>query len=241
MSEEYVKLGIYVPSYKRSDKIKTYNLFEKCTYVVRESEKQLYINAGLKEEDVWGVQDDLIDGVDKVYWYIINNAKEDMICICDDDLDDFQYMLDYVYPAERNKATITAEIERQCQLIYDLDIGYGFLQPNAIPYNYVSEFAFKAVSGAVKFFNRKKFAAKYDALVKQNFDLDIEMQELLHNRIILSPRYFYDKSVMDKNSGGNANKLRQDQIDSISNMKIKWGKYFDYDLVKNKPKINVKR
>ena len=98
MSDEgYVKMAIYVPSYHRSDIIRTYNLLEKCVYVVRESERQAYLDAGIKDADLWSVQDDLIDSVDKVYWYIIQNAKEDVICICDDDIEDFQYMLDFNY------------------------------------------------------------------------------------------------------------------------------------------------
>lgn len=93
----------------------------------------------------------------------------------------------------------------------------------------------------MKFINKKCFKAKYDPAVRQNFDIDMTLQELMYNRICLSPRYFYDKGIIDKNSGGGSNKKRQEQLDSISNMKIKWGKYFKFDEVKNKPSINVKR
>ena len=239
--EEVVSARIYVPSYHRYDSIKTYHLLEDCTYVVRKSEEQNYLDAGIPADKLWAVEDDKIDAVDKVYWYIIDHAEEDMICICDDDCDDFQYMLDFNYDCQIDKAVITAELERQMQLLYDLDIGFGFLQPNAIPYNYISEFCFKAISGAVKFFNRKKFSAKYDPAVRQNFDLDMILQELLRNRVVLSPRYFYDKGIIDKNAGGGSGKLRKEQLDSISNMKVKWGKYFKFDESKNKPSIQVKR
>ena len=239
--ESYVKAGIYVPSYHRSNVIKTYNLLENCTYVVRESERQKYLDAGIRENDLWSVEDDLINSVDKVFWYIIKNSPENVICICDDDFDDFQYMLDFTYACERDKHLITAELERQMQLIYDLGIGFGFLQPNAIPYSYIIEFAFKAIAGAVKFINKEAFKAEYDPLVPKNFDIDIILQELMKNRITLSPRYFYDKSISDRNAGGNSEKNRQDQLDSLKNMKIKWGKYFEYNEKKNKPAIKVKR
>ena len=40
--------GIYVPSYKRYDCIKTDKVLNDCTYVVRESEEQLYRDAGIR-------------------------------------------------------------------------------------------------------------------------------------------------------------------------------------------------
>jgi len=61
------------------------------------------------------------------------------------------------------------------------------------------------------------------------------------NAIRCVAKYLYDKGQMDVNAGGNSARKRQDQLDSITNMKAKWGKYFDYDLNKNKPKINVDR
>ena len=41
--------GIYVPSYKRYDCIKTDKVLNDCTYVVRESEEQLYRDAGVRK------------------------------------------------------------------------------------------------------------------------------------------------------------------------------------------------
>jgi hypothetical protein len=236
-----VKARIYVPSYHRSNAIKTYHLLEECTYVVRKSEEEAYLKAGIKKKDLWAVDDELINGGDVVVWYIIENAPEDLICICDDDFDDFKYMIDYSWEIGKDKEIITAEIERQLQLISDLGIGLGFLTPTCIPYNYDKEFGFKGIVGAVKFINRKVFKAKYDPLVAENFDIDMTLQELLHNRIVLVPKYFYDKSRMDVNAGGNSERRRQDQIDSVMNMKAKWGQYFDYNWDKNKPNIKVRR
>lgn len=238
---ETVKSAIYVPSYHRSNAIKTYHLLEKCTYVVRKSEEQAYLKAGIKKEDLWAIDDELINGGDVVVWYIIEHAPEDVFCICDDDFEDFKYMIDFCWDIGKDKSVITAEIERQLQLIYDLDIGLGFLMPTCIPYNYDREFAFKAIPGAVKFINKKVFSSKYDPAVAENFDIDMVLQELMNNRICLVPKYFYDKSKMDVNAGGNSERKRKDQEDSVANMKIKWGKYFDYNFEKNKPNIKVSR
>ena len=67
------------------------------------------------------------------------------------------------------------------------------------------------------------------------------LQELAVNRITLSPKYLYDKGVIDKNAGGNSERKRRDQIASVNNMKAKWGKYFDFNFKQNKPIINVSR
>ena len=240
MSSE-VSFGIYVPSYKRSNRILTYHLIEKCTYMVRESEKQAYLDAGIKEEDLWSVQDEFINSGEKAYFYIIENAPEEIIVIADDDIEDFRYMLDTVENIGCDKEIITSELERIAQIIYDLKIGHAFIGPNAIPYMYDREFAFKGIPGAVKWYNRSVFKGKLDPKVVENFDIDIILQELLHNRICLYPKYLYDKGQIDVNAGGNSSRRRQDQLDSIINMQAKWGRYFDYDLNKNKPKINVDR
>ena len=45
--EQEVALGIYVMSYQRADKIKTWHVLNDCTYVVRSSEEQEYRRAGV--------------------------------------------------------------------------------------------------------------------------------------------------------------------------------------------------
>lgn len=237
---EELKVGIYVPSYKRSNKIRTEKLFESCTYLVRESERQAYENAGVK--NIWAVPDEEIDSGTKAYYYIINNAKDDVIVIADDDINDFQYLLDINVPLCKNVELITDEIYRLAQLVYDLDIGLGMLPPNCIPYYYTQEFAWFGIPGAVKFINKAKFCAKLDTKVEENFDIDMVMQELYKNRITLFCKYLYDiGEPMDKTAGGNSERVRNDQLASLTNMKLKWGKFFDYNEKSNKPKINVKR
>ena len=90
--------------------------------------------------------------------------------------------------------------------------------------------------------NKAKFKAKVDPKCQYNFDLDLELQELLHNRAILRPIYFIDVGGQDTNPGGsNTDKNSQKRMEGIQYTKLKWGKYFDYNLKNNKAKINVKR
>ena len=53
MADEELTLGIYVQSYHRYNKILTQNLLERCTYVVRASEADLYRKAGVTYIDVY--------------------------------------------------------------------------------------------------------------------------------------------------------------------------------------------
>lgn len=237
---EDIKCKIYVPSYSRSDSICTKKFLKDAVYVVRKTQKEDYLKAGIKEEDLWAVDDELIDSNVKVYYYIINNAEEDVVVIADDDIEKFVYRMNDVVDIY-DEETVLCEIERIGQLLVDLDLGYACVDNNAIPYGYDREVAFKGIPGSLSIINRAKFKAKIDEKVKYNFDIDIVMQELVCNRIVLLEKYFKPIAKIDTNKGGDSSKKRQQQIDSIRNMKVKWGKYFEYDFKKNKPKINVKR
>ena len=151
------------------------------------------------------------------------------------------YRLDTNVNLEKDKELITSEFERIAQLIVDLNIGMGCIDSTPVPYNYTAEFDFKGVSGGIRWINKKVFKAKMDYNVRHNFDLDLIMQELLVNRIILKPKYLTSICGIDTNKGGGSGKKRKDQLDSITNMKLKWGKYFEFDHKKNVPKIMVKR
>ena len=230
--------NIYVPSYKRSETTCTFQLLEYCTYVVRKSEEEKYRRRGIK--NIWAVEDEKIDSMVKVANFIIENAPEDLIAMVDDDIPKFIYRLDtseYLTDPE----IITSEIERIGQLLYDLELGYAAVDASTVPWNYASEFEFKGSSGGMRWINRPKFKSRFREEVAHNCDLDVILHELLVNRIVLKPKYFCTKGGTDTNAGGNSSKKRSDQVACIELMKMKWGKYFDYNLKSNKPYIRVKR
>lgn len=235
-----ISYQIYVPSYNRSDCIMTKNILKDAIYVVRKSQKNDYLNAGLTDNDIWEVDDELIDSNIKVYDYIIRNSKEDVVVIADDDIKKFVYRLDFIQDIN-DSDIVVAEIERIAQMICDLGIGYACVDNNCIPYGYDREVAFKGIPGAMAIINKKCFTAKLDENVRYNFDIDIVLQELMNNRIIILQKYFNAQAYIDTNKGGDSSKRRRDQLDSLSNMKLKWGKYFSYNENNNKPHINVPR
>ena len=237
---EGVSFNIYVPSYNRYDTTTTYKIVEYYTYVVRKSEERKYIEHGIPAERIWAIEDELIDDAIKVHNYIIENAKEDVICMLDDDIENFYYRLDKNEKIT-DPETVTAELERIGQIMVDLDIGYGSVDATMVPWNYASEFEFKGTSGGMRWVYRPKFKSRFDPEVFHSADLDIVLHELLVNRIILKPKYLVIKAGTDTNKGGNSAKQRGEQVAYINIMKSRWGKYFDYNFKSNKPYIRVNR
>lgn len=233
-----VKLGIYVPSYGRAKTTKTFELIEDCTYVVRKSQEDEYRARGIKK--IWAVNDREIDNLCKVSNYITDNAPEKMIFTIDDDVDYFIYRLD-TNEKITDKEIIMSEIERIAQIMLDLGIGFGAEDAAIAPWNYISEFTFKGTTGAMRWYNMDVYKSRFREEVYHNCDLDVMLHELLVNRIILRPMYLCVKAGTDVNAGGNSSKTRAEQEACVAIMKAKWGKYFDYNLKNNKPRINVQR
>jgi hypothetical protein len=231
---------IYIPSYRRSETISTHKLLEYYKVVVRKSEEEAYLKT-IPKENLIAVEDDKICSVSKVWNWVIDNAPEDVIAVIGDDVDDFMYRLDLNRKIGRNKELITAEIERVAQMICDLDIGYGCDDATNTPWNYTAEFTFTGTSGAIVWVNKRKYKSRYNDEIGYCCDTDVVFQELLHNRIVLKPKYLCPVAGTDTNAGGNSSKSRQSMIDSFKLMKNKWGKYFRYDLKSNKIFIQVPR
>lgn len=236
--EKEFSLGIYVPSYGRAKETNTFKFFDDCTYVVRKSQEEDYRKRGIQR--IWAIDDSEIDNLCKVLNYINENAKEDVIFTIDDDVDYFLYRMERNEKIE-DKELIIAEIERIAQIMVDLEIGFAAEDAAISPWNYSQEFTFKGTTGAMRWVNKSVYKSRFDEKVYHNCDLDVELHELLLNRIILQPKYFCVKSGTDTNSGGNSSKTRKQQEDCITEMKIRWGKHFKYNLKTNKPTINVKR
>ena len=117
-NKEELTLGIYVQSYHRYNKILTQELLEQCTYVVRASEKVEYQKAGIQK--IWAAPDEEVNNAIKTYWWIVDHAPEDIVFIADDDIEDVIYRLDDTTRLNKDKETITAEIERIAQVMVDL-------------------------------------------------------------------------------------------------------------------------
>lgn len=123
MNQDCKTIGIYVPSYKRYDRIMTWNILNDCTYVVRESEEEAYRAAGITK--ILTGPDEEINSLAKVRQWIIDNTPEDIVIQCDDDIS----MM--IYKGKNNKVEITdkdtidMEFERVAQILEDLRLGFA--------------------------------------------------------------------------------------------------------------------
>ena len=232
-------------SYQRYDRIVTKDLFEYCTYVVREEEAGKYREAGVdnllvipKDCPVWNFMDTL--------WWTIWNTPEDVIFIADDDITRFIYRMNNWLPIDSANfinpvETVTAEVERIGQMLVDLDLGLAYDGPQKTLFAYDKEWNFKGMPGHCRWVNKKCLKAKYDCKDMASSDIDMAMQEMLLNRITLQPKYFLsDAGQMEVNSGGETN-TREETYQGRLAMENKWGKYYSYDVRKNQAKINIKR
>ena len=234
--------NIYVMSYRRPERILSKHLFEYCTYVVREEEADAYRKNGI--DDMIVIPDGAVRSFMSTLYWIIENTPEDVLFISDDDIEKFVYRMDDTKYLEisdgiADKETVTSEVERIGQLIYDLNIGFAFDQPTMAPYGYDQEFRFVGMPGHIRWINKKALKARYDPKDPAASDVDMMMQELLHNRIILQPRYLCVKAGLDLNEG--ASRTREGHMILVEAMKNKWGKYYGYNYKRNIAQIAVKR
>lgn len=237
--------NIYVMSMKRHHL--TVNLtakqFEYCTYVVRESEVENYRNAGI--ENILAIPEGAVCDFMSTFYWIIQNTPEEVICIVDDDIKKFSYrIVDHEPLINKDKTVktdvVTAEIERIGQMIYDLDLGLAFDNPQPALYVYDKEFSFKGMPGHIRWVNKSCFKAKYNPEDPATSDIDMMYQELLLNRIVWLPKYIVSHANMDTMEGS-ITEDRSEHINLTYAMKNKWGRYYSYDYKKNQTSVNIQR
>ncbi|MCI9507989.1 MAG: hypothetical protein HFF62_15745 [Oscillospiraceae bacterium] len=230
--------GVYIISVGRAKRGPiTAKHFLEYTHVVRKSQEQEYIDNGF--QNVWGIEDELINGYDKVFNYLVDYAKDDVIAIVDDDIAQFLYREKDTVPIE-SPETVQAEFERIAQMLVDLRLGLAFGPPTAVPYNYTSEWSWTGMPGAFKLINRACIKARMDPKIWRNIDVDYVLQETLHNRICLDAKWLCCKDYVDKETHTSGSLYTYDDVQaSLEVMKLRWGRYFDYS--RNIVKIMVTR
>ena len=231
--------NIYVRSYNRYDRIETGRTLEYCTYVVRASQAEAYRKLGI--ESVWGIEDSLVNSGEKVLNYLIDHAPEDVIAVLDDDIELFRYRHE-TFENINDPVIVTREIERLAQLITDLNIGYASTAGHTNLMYYDEPFKFVGVNGGLKIFNRKCVKGRFDGTYRFLSDDYFELQELLHNRIILLSEYFIHAGKINTNAGGNNdNKSIQEFESNHARLKEKWGKYYKLPVNSASGGFKVKR
>ena len=233
--------NIYVMSCHRAKCITSHKFFDYCTVVVREEEKEEYLANGVTNLLVIPTGE-VNNFMDTLYW-IIDNTPEDVIYVCDDDVEDFMYRqrecvsITSFETGEPDTNTITEEVERIAQLIVDLKLGFACDNASRSVYAYNREIAFVGMPGHMRWINKECLKARYDKDDVCASDIDMAMQEMIFNRVIFQPRYFCVESEVGKNTS----ESRNEQKIFIENMKNKWGKYYGFDFKRNIASIKVQR
>lgn len=179
-------VGVYCPSYRRSDCIMTQNILNDVTYVVRASEEEAYRNAGVRK--LISAPDEEINTMSKVRQWILDNSPEDIIIQVDDDIKQILYRTDIVMEI-KDPDVIDMEFLRIAQLLSDLKLGYATITVTPRPYLYQEEFKFNSMGGGIYWYNKECYKAKNDDKADCKEDVDKILQELMYNRIILMPKY----------------------------------------------------
>lgn len=215
--------NIYVPSYNRWGAIKTAKHLDYCTYVVRKSQERQYRDAGI--ESILAVDDLEINSLQKVTNYIIERTPEDVVALLDDDVYKVSYRLDSL-TAITDPSLVSMELERLAQCLVDLNIGYCASPASSRAMYYDRPFRFTGTTGGMKIFNKAVCKARWSELLILS-DMEFELTELLHNRIILIPDYFCDEHNIDTNSGGN-NTVKSNSLIEQENRTLidRFGKYW---------------
>lgn len=164
--------GIYVPSYKRYDCIKTDKVLNDCTYVVRESEEQLYRDAGVRK--ILAAPDQEIDSLPKIRQWIIDHTPEDIIVQIDDDIERFSYVNKVNMEEIPDPDIIDAELVRIGQILSDLNLGFASIRMQESVIKYNEEFRFSSTIGLVCWFNK--------ASLKSRGGREAEPRSCTHNR-----------------------------------------------------------
>ena len=238
--EDYKTIGVYVPSYKRSDRILTWHVLNDCTYVVRESEEEAYRAAGITK--ILTAPDEEINSLAKVRQWIIDNTPEDIVIQCDDDISKMIYKGKNNKVEIEDKDIIDMEFERVAQILSDLRLGFASCTMTGDVRKFNAEFLFKGITGGICWFNKECLKSRFDNMTYIKEDTDFVLQELLSNRIIIIPDYFGMQNQYDKNAGGNnVGKTSRALNQTVAYMKQKWGKYYDHNFKTNQSRINVKR
>lgn len=176
-------VGIYVPSYKRSDCIKTDKVLNDCTYVVRESEEELYRAAGVRK--ILTAPDQEINSLPKVRQWIIDNTPEDIVIQVDDDIERFSYVNKINMEEIADPDVVDGELLRIAQILSDLNLGFASIRMQESVVKYNEEFRFFSTIGLVCWFNKAGLKSRYDENVKFKADTDFQLSELLTNRSLL--------------------------------------------------------
>lgn len=245
MSISNLKILTAIPTYRRSDNVKSLNLFPYGVLFVAESEAEDYKKNYPKAEMV--THPDSIKGLTPklnfIMKYALDNGYDGMVkvdddfekCIC---LTPFRYSMDI----EETQQMLEAE------MVLCLDSGTNLFTFNqtADVRRYEAHYPFRLFSsvriGIYGVLFKDRPVQWFDERFKLKQDIDYAFQTLYNFRhMIVDFRYSFEYEKTFESVGGcSVYRNSKSEEDSIDNLKRKWGKqYFGVSNRKNLAKMTI--
>ncbi len=229
---------VVIISRGRSDCLTSHIVFGKyAVLTVPDSEVDDYKKYGL---DIVPHPDDVI-GLGRLRNWVLDNFKEKVIVMVDDDIDD-------LYCVAKKTAIRGYSPDDVFLLLYSTavcanDLGtvlFGFHQvPSPLQYKAYKPFDFVGLIGGVIGVIGREF--RFDDTKMFKVDADFCLSVLIKKRILWKDNRFSFKQARNKNKGGNSMfRTSERRKKEIQELKAKWGKYIEFKICKSSERCSIK-
>lgn len=226
---------VCVPSYKRTGKVKTLGIFPMAKLFVHEFEAVEYKNV-YPDNEIVAVPDKLSGNMAKVRNFILENAGDERILMCDDDID----YIGYFQNAYDRGSYSNDELYKKIENLFDAcdDAGtklWGInLLNNPKAYRQYSPFSFLSIVYG-SFMGIIKSDIRFDERLGLKEDVDFSIQHLKKYRRILRLNKMFYQTYHVKIAGGCASyRTSEEEKKNMSDLQKKWGS----EIVKIRKSIN---
>ncbi len=231
-----MKLSIVIPSRNRANSITTAKLLKSAVVVCPESQVEEY-RKNVSNEII--AIPDAVKGLGKTRNYILDNFKEDIIVMADDDITCAHYIGGAHYKAITDPEELEAIIWNAAVMATDAGVKcFGFGQtPDVRKYDPSQPFSFTGwVGGVIGVIGKEK------SFIDNYFKVDVDfcLQCLLEDRIIFKDNRYCFVQVRDRNSGGNSMFRTKKLVEKEKQiLKNKWGKHIKFTASKTGDKCSI--
>lgn len=206
-------------------------------FLVPESQKAEY-EAAMPNRKIETLPDDAI-GLGKVRNWCVDNYKQDIVIMCDDDLH-------RIYDLTGDDSRLITDRDEAMAVVLSLaglakDMGvhwFGFRNLDIRKYSNFEPFALNESPSGIVGVMGKKYRFRDD---KFKVDIDMTLQNLLEDRICLVDRRFSVSNKMMGGKGGNSSTRTSAEFQrSVQALKERWGNFLSTRWSKSDISINIK-
>lgn len=229
--------AIVILSRGRWDTITTHKLIPDATLIITDQEEQKYSHIDIQKKIIPAK----IKGISAVRNWVLENMKEKIIVMFDDDIDKMYILTGTYCDTTKKPEYIKDVIENTAQMAEDLEVGcFGWNQSwDTRKYDPFKPFKFnKWIGTAIGVIGKE---IKWDNALMFKCDIDFCLQQMWKKRILWNDTRYAFSCKRDKNKGGNSLFRTHEKIQSeIEYLKNKWGKWLSAGKYRTQYKMSVK-